>query len=104
MLGEEIKRITGVNIISQTLGYIMRSGAADALDQMVARSYGTMAVQLLAEGEHGRMMALRDGKYTTVPGDTCIQGEKRVDIEAFYDVETYRPRVDKVLGKPMFMY
>jgi len=104
MLGEEIKRITGVNIISQTLGYIMRSGAPDALDQMVARSYGTMAVQLLAEGEHGRMMALRDGRYTTVPGDTCIQGEKRVDIDAFYDVETYRPRVDKVLGKPMFMY
>jgi ATP-dependent phosphofructokinase / diphosphate-dependent phosphofructokinase len=104
MLGEEIKRITGVNIISQTLGYIMRSGAPDALDQMVARSYGTMAVQLLAEGEHGRMMALREGKYTTVPGDTCIQGEKRVDIEEFYDIETYRPRVDKVLGKPMFMY
>ncbi len=104
MLGEEIKRLTGVAIIEQKLGYIMRSGAPDALDQMVARSYGTMAVQLLAEGEHGRMMALRDGRYTTVPGDTCIQGEKRVDIDAFYDVEAYRPRVDKVLGKPMFMY
>ncbi len=104
MLGEEIKRLTGINIISQSLGYMMRSGAPDALDQMVARSYGTMAVQLLAEGEHGRMMALRDGNYTTVPGDTCIQGEKRVDIDAFYDTETYRPRVDKVFGKPMFMY
>jgi 6-phosphofructokinase 1 len=104
MLGDEIKRLTGINIISQTLGYIMRAGAPDALDQMVSRAYGTMAVQLLAEGQHGLMMALHDGKYTTVPGDTCIQGEKRVDIDAFYDVETYRPRVDKVLGKPMFMY
>lgn len=104
MLGDEIKRITGINIISQNLGYIMRAGAPDALDQMVSRSYGTMAVQLLAEGQHGLMMALQDGKYTTVPGDTCIQGEKRVDIDAFYDTETYRPRVDQILGKPMFMY
>ncbi|MEQ9144044.1 MAG: ATP-dependent 6-phosphofructokinase [Parvibaculaceae bacterium] len=104
LLGDEIKHITGVNIISQTLGYMMRSGAPDALDQMVAKAYGTMAVQLLAEGEHGRMMALQDGNYTTVPGDTCVQGEKRVDIDAFYDVEAYRPRIAKVLGKPMFMY
>lgn len=104
MLGDEIKRITGINIISQNLGYIMRAGAPDALDQMVSRSYGTMAVQLLAQGQHGLMMALQDGNYTTVPGDTCIQGEKRVDIEAFYDTETYRPRVEQILGKPMFMY
>lgn len=104
LLGDEIKRITGINIISQNLGYIMRAGAPDALDQMVSRSYGTMAVQLLAQGQHGLMMALRDGNYTTVPGDTCIQGEKRVDIEAFYDTETYRPRVEQILGKPMFMY
>lgn len=104
MLGDEIKRITGINIISQNLGYIMRAGAPDALDQMVSRSYGTMAVQLLAQGRHGLMMALQDGNYTTVPGDTCIQGEKRVDIEAFYDTETYRPRVEQILGKPMFMY
>ncbi len=104
LLGDEIKRITGINIISQNLGYIMRAGAPDALDQMVSRSYGTMAVQLLAQGQHGLMMALQDGNYTTVPGDTCIQGEKRVDIDAFYDTETYRPRVDQILGKPMFMY
>ncbi|MCE7999807.1 MAG: ATP-dependent 6-phosphofructokinase [Rhodobiaceae bacterium] len=104
MLGDEIKRITGINIISQNLGYIMRAGAPDALDQMVSRSYGTMAVQLLAEGKHGLMMALQDGNYTTVPGDTCIQGEKRVDIDAFYNPETYRPLVDQILGKPMFMY
>ncbi|MBO6544728.1 MAG: ATP-dependent 6-phosphofructokinase [Alphaproteobacteria bacterium] len=104
LLGDEIKRITGVNIISQTLGYMMRAGAPDALDQMVAKSYGTMAVQLLAEGEHGRMMALQQGKYTTVPGDTCVQGEKRVDIDAFYDAQNYRPRIARVQGMPMFMY
>ena len=104
MLGEEIKRITGVGIVSQSLGYMMRAGAPDALDLMVAKSYGTMAVQLLDEGKHGLMMAIRDGNYTTVPGDTCVKGQRRVDVDALYDLEAYRPRLAKVLGMPMFLY
>jgi len=103
-LSAELKSRTGINIISQSLGYMMRAGAPDALDQMVAKSYGTMAVQLLEEGKHGLMMAIKDGNYTTQPGDISIKGEKRVDIDAFYDPETYRPRLAQVLGKPMFLY
>ena len=104
ILSAELKHITGINIISQNLGYIMRSGAPDALDQMVAKSYGVMAIQLLSGDKHGLMMALRDGKYTTVPADTCLQGEKRVDIDAFYDSWNYRPRIAHVLDLPMFLY
>lgn len=104
MVGEEIKRITGVGIISQRLAYLMRAGAPDALDTMVAKAYGTMAVQLLDEGRHGLMMAIRDGNYTQVPADTCIKGERRVDVDAFYDTQEYRPRIQNVSGKPMFLY
>jgi 6-phosphofructokinase 1 len=71
---------------------------------MVANSYGTMAVQQLYDGKSGLMMALYDGKYITVPGDKCIQGEKRVDITALYDLNQYRPRIATVKNKPMFMY
>ncbi|WP_420560979.1 6-phosphofructokinase [Tepidicaulis sp.] len=104
VLGEEIKQRTGINIISQSLGYMMRAGAPDALDVMVAKSYGTMAVQLIEEGKSGLMMALRDGNYTAMPGDTCIKGERRVDVAAFYDKENYRPRITRVSGLPMFLY
>ena len=41
--------LTGVNMVSQNLAYLMRSGLPDSLDRMVAASYGTLAVQLLAE-------------------------------------------------------
>ena len=44
-----------------------------------------MAVQLLDEGQYGLMMAVQDGNYTTVPGDTCIKGKRRVDVAALYD-------------------
>lgn len=104
IVGEELKRRTGVNIISQSLAYLMRAGSPDALDRMVAASYGAMAVQLLADGEQGKMMAIRDGNYTTVPSDTCIQGERRVDLGALYDTTEYRPQIAHVRGKPMFLY
>lgn len=104
IIGEELKRRTGVNIISQSLAYLMRAGAPDALDRMVAASYGAMAVQLLADGEQGKMMAIRDGNYTTVPVETCIQGERRVDVGALYDTTEYRPQIAHVRGKPMFLY
>ncbi|MCX7670222.1 MAG: 6-phosphofructokinase, partial [Anaerolineae bacterium] len=35
-VGEELKRITGEEYIYQQLGYLMRSGAPDSLDRMVA--------------------------------------------------------------------
>lgn len=104
LLGEALKARAGVNIVNQNLGYLMRAGAPDALDLMVSSSYGTMAVQQLADGNSGLMMALFDGTYTTVPGNKCIQGLKRVDIKNLYDEETYRPRIARVKDKPMFLY
>jgi 6-phosphofructokinase 1 len=50
------------------------------------------------------MVALRDGKYTTVPLKSIMDGTKRVDVQELYDQEQYRPRVFNVIGKPMFLY
>jgi 6-phosphofructokinase 1 len=71
---------------------------------MVAVSYGNLALQLVAQGHTGRMVALRDGRYTTVPVETPTQGAKRVDVDELYDADRYRPRVAHLLGKPMFLY
>lgn len=100
---EEIKRITGQNIIYQKLGYLMRSGAPDALDRIVAANYGSMAVDLATRGITGRMVALREGRYTHVAADYTTRGLKRVDVDEFYDVDQYRPKVAHVQGKPMFL-
>ncbi len=104
MLGQALKERTGQGIVNQTLAYLMRAGAPVALDRMVASAFGTMAVQCLEAGETGLMMALRDGNYETVPVDTCIQGEKRVDVAELYDTEAYRPIIRRVRGKPMYLY
>jgi ATP-dependent phosphofructokinase / diphosphate-dependent phosphofructokinase len=103
-LGERLKAITGINIIEQTLGYLMRSGAPDSLDLMVATNYAVMAADLVTEGQTGLMVAMVDGNYTHVPVSVTGEGEKRVDVDALYDVERYKPKVRQVDGKPMFLY
>lgn len=102
--GDAIKEITKSNIIYQQVAYLMRSGEPDALDRMVAISYGNLAMDLLLKGKSGKMTALHEGRYTVVPIDTIMSGTKRVDVAELYDEESYRPRVENMLGKPMFLY
>lgn len=104
ILGDALQKITGENIINQKVSYLMRSGAPDALDLMVATNYANMAVDLIKDDVSGRMVALRDGKYTHIPMSTVTSGIKRVDVDELYDVKGYRPRVRHVMGKPMFLY
>jgi 6-phosphofructokinase 1 len=102
--GELLHAITGEGIINQHLGYLMRSGSPDSLDLMVAINYAVMAADLVAAGEYGRLVALRNGNYVNVPIDVVRQGVKRVDVGALYDADAYRPKIRHVDGKPMFLY
>jgi len=101
--GDLIKEHTGANIIYQQVAYLMRSGSPDSLDLMVGFNYATMAADLTVSGNHGRMVALRDGIYTNVPLTETGAGVKRVDVDALYDSENYRPLIRKVEGMPMFL-
>ena len=102
--GDALKKLTGENIITQKIAYLMRSGAPDALDLMVGTNYAHLAVDLIVSGSSGRMVALRDGSYTHVAMSMVTSGLKRVDVDELYDAQNYRPKVRHVLGKPMFLY
>jgi 6-phosphofructokinase 1 len=102
--GEAIKKITGKNILYQQVSYLMRSGAPDSLDLMVAVNYAKMAISLVKRGASNRLVALRNGTYTSIPITTISTGKKRVDVEELYDADNYRPKIKHVEGKPMFLY
>lgn len=103
IVGQEIKKRSGVNIMYQQLGYVLRSGPPDTLDRMVATNFGTLAVDALVEGVSGHMTALRQGEYTLVNLDEVAKGARSVDVDAFYDREAYKPLVCAVKGLPMFL-
>jgi 6-phosphofructokinase 1 len=102
-VANQIKKLTNKHILYQKFAYIMRSGAPDSLDRMVAMSYGNLAMQLIQREEYGKLVALQGGRYTTAPIEIVLTGKKRVDVEAYYDKEHYKPKVKDFLGVPMFL-
>ncbi len=103
-LGQTITARLGSGTVIQELAYLMRAGEPDAMDRMVGLAFGALAVQLLERSETARMVTLKDGNYDHVPIDTLLGGTKRVDVAALYDPATYRARLMRVQGMPMFLY
>jgi 6-phosphofructokinase 1 len=103
LMADQIKTLTGHKTTYQELGYMMRCGAPDALDRMVAMNFGNLAMDMLLDGASGLMVALQEGKYTTVGLNSVIAGKKHVDVDRFYDKDTYRPHVTRVAQLPMFL-
>jgi 6-phosphofructokinase 1 len=104
LTGEYIREFTGSDIIYEQVAYLMRSGEPDALDRMVAFSFGSLAAELVATNRFGLMTALRQGRYTVVPLKTISEGKKIVDVPELYNAEEYRPRISRIIDKPMFLY
>lgn len=92
-----------VNVLNQQLGYIVRGGDPDAMDSIVPMVYGNLALDLVLKGQHGRLVALRDGRYTDVPLEVVTASKKVVNTEEFYDVERYRPKYEHFVNKPLFV-
>jgi 6-phosphofructokinase 1 len=102
-LAEELKAMTGVDTVHSDLTYDLRSGDPDALDQMVATTFANIAVELLADGLHGRMTAIQAGRYATAPLPDGEGGARRVEVETMYNSERLRPRYDHRLGMPLLL-
>lgn len=102
--GEAIRQITGESIIYQQIAYLSRSGKPDSIDLMVGFNFANMVMDLVGSNQLGQMVAVKDGKYTSVPASVLAQGIKRVDVDELYDVDAYRPKVRHVREKPMFLY
>jgi len=102
-LAEELKAMTGVDTVHSDLTYDLRSGDPDALDQMVATTFANIAVELLADGIHGRMTSIHAGRYThsALPGGEA--GARRIEVDTMYNTERLRPRYDRRLGMPLLL-
>jgi 6-phosphofructokinase 1 len=102
-LREALQTHTGDRVIYQRLGYLMRSGPPDSLDRLVAKNFAALAADLILAGKTGRLICVQSGRYTTEPLDIVGEGKKRVDVDRFYDVDQYRPKIVGVMGLPMFL-
>jgi len=102
-LADELHRRTGVETVHSDLTYDLRSGDPDALDQMVAITFANVAVDLLSDGQFGRMVAVRDGKYAHAPLPERSVGARTLDVGAMYNTARFRPRYEAKLGSPLLL-
>jgi 6-phosphofructokinase 1 len=92
-----------VDTISQNLGYLVRCGDPDAIDSIVPMAYGNLALDLLLRGMHGRLVVLKNGRYSNVAIDTVVASKKVVNVKEQYNTERLRPYYKSFEDKPLFM-
>ncbi len=100
---EEVKRMIGEETVVSDLTYDLRGGEPDFMDKMVALTFGNMAFDCILEGKSGLMTAIVNGCYTMMPIPDPKLGPRRVDVEAMYNTERYRPNYANKLGLPIFL-
>ena len=63
------------------LGHLQRGGSPSSFDRVLATRYGVAAAELIAQGEFGKMVALRGGEIVSVDIADAIMAPKLVDPE-----------------------
>jgi 6-phosphofructokinase 1 len=102
VLAAEIKARSGIDTINSDLTYDLRAGDPDTVDTIVSKVFANIAVELVAAGERGRMLAIREGRYAHAP--LPGQEDTAVSVDAsMYDTDELRPRYDGLLGKPLML-
>jgi len=92
-----------INIINQKLGYMVRGGDPDAIDSIVPMAYGNLALDLILNHIHGRLVVLKNGRYDNLPVDVVTSSKKLVDVNKFYNIERLRPKYESFENKPLFI-
>jgi len=89
--------ITGEEVFLQHLTYLLRTGSPDGQDLLGAMNFAMIAARLASENKYGRMAAfVKNEMWTDVDIQVAMQGVKTVDVETWYDVENYKPKLSLI--------
>ncbi len=83
LLDGEIERRMECETRATTLGHVQRGGAPTAFDRVLATRMGIAAVDELAAGRTGVMVALRGTAIVTVPLDEPAKGSRPLDRDLY---------------------
>jgi ATP-dependent phosphofructokinase / diphosphate-dependent phosphofructokinase len=86
-VAELIEQKTGYETRSVNLGHTQRGGTPTAYDRMLATRYGTAAIDLVHQGNFGRLVVLRGTEITNIPLKDAIAKTRTIgdDLVALAD-------------------
>ena len=79
---------------SEIIGHKHRSGPPCEVDRVRGYRYGVGAMELVHEGQWGKMIGYMEGKYVVVSLDTATEMKRVTDLE--YDQKRYNARLSTV--------
>lgn len=85
VLGKEIEKRIKIETRVTILGHIQRGGTPTAYDRVLATRYGVGAVDMIAKGNFGKMVAIVGNQLSSVPLEKAIGTTKTLDPD-IYDV------------------
>jgi 6-phosphofructokinase 1 len=91
-----------IDVVSQRLGYLVRSGDPDALDSIVPMAFGNLALDLILRNQFGRLVSIHRGFYDSVPITSVTSEKKVVNVPRYYNTDRLRPIYD-FDGAPLFI-
>ncbi len=77
----EFLNAQGLETRVTVLGHLQRGGSPTAFDRWLASRFGVAAVDLIAQGRFGNMVALRHGQIVDLPLEEALRVPKRVDLQ-----------------------
>lgn len=78
---KQIEQCLDMDVRVTVLGHLQRGGSPTTFDRSLASRFGTKAVQMVADGEFGRMACLKGRCITSVTIDEATRELKLVDPE-----------------------
>ena len=110
LVSEKLKELSpkynngkSIDVINQKLGYLVRCGDPDAIDSIAPMAFGNLALDLLLNKIHGRLVVLKNGRYDNMPIDAVVATKKVVNVKEHYNTERLRPHYASFEMKPLFI-
>jgi len=82
VIAEQICQRTGLEARATVLGHLQRGGSPIAVDRILSTRFGHHAVELIARGKYGRMVALQGSAIGDVALQDAIHKLKPVDLKS----------------------
>lgn len=79
-LAVELEKATASEVRLSVLGYTQRGGNPSARSRLLASLFADEAVELFSRGEGGRVVALQNGKITSIGIEQSCKTEKPLDL------------------------
>lgn len=84
-MAKRIEAATGVETRATVIGHIQRGGSPTSRDRVFASAMGSIAVELLHNGESNRVVGYRNGKYVNYDIQEALSMTKDID-QFLYDL------------------